>query len=216
MVRNALQQSLAWIRKDLLQLAESVGDATTAALGALVDHDRAAAERILTSDSEINALRASVERACLVTIATQQPAGRDARLLAGTLEVATELERMGDYAKHIARASLELGPLSVPEPIPRLVANVTQLLKRAMEAYLARDGAAATQLAQRGKIDGLCQQTREELMDRLSNDPVENRRVVGLLGVVHDLERFAQRITNICERTVLVSTGELVEFDSQE
>jgi phosphate transport system protein len=148
----------------------------------------------------------------MILIATQQPMAHDLRLLASLFEVISELERMGDYAKGIAVINLRMGNEPLLKPlvdIPRMAAKGTDMLHRALAAFVAEDAETARLIpAEDDDVDHLYEQTYRELMTYVMADPKNIERANWLLWVAHNLERFADRVTNICERTIFIVTGE--------
>jgi phosphate transport system protein len=188
------------------------------AVEALKKRDLTAARRIHEVDTKINAKRYAIEEQVMILIATQQPMARDIRLLASILEVAGELERMGDYAKGIATINIRMGNEPLLKPlidIPRMAQKGADMLHRALTAFINEDVKAARTIpAEDDEVDQLYTQVYHELMVFVMQDPRNIERANFLLWTAHNLERLADRVTNICERTVFIATGELKEIDS--
>jgi phosphate transport system protein len=217
MTRERLDAQLAQHRNDVLFIGSMVEQATLAAVDALKRRDVAAAKRIYADDEKINRKRFETESAALITIATQQPMAHDLRILAAVLEVITELERMGDYAKGIARICINIADEPLLKPlidIPRMAEKTVDMLQRALEAFVHEDAAAARLIPEEDdEIDDLFKAVQHELVQIMIADPASVDRANHLLWAAHNLERMADRVTNICERTVFVATGEMTEFD---
>ncbi len=217
MTRERLDRQLNELRDDILFLGSMVEQATLAAVDALKRRDTAAARRIYADDEKINRKRFETESAALTTIATQQPMAHDLRILAAVLEVITELERMGDYAKGIARICINIADEPLLKPlidIPKMAEKTVDMLQRALEAFIREDAEAARLIpAEDDEIDALFTAVQRELIDIMIADPTSVDRANHLLWAAHNLERMADRVTNICERTVFVATGEMTEFD---
>jgi phosphate transport system protein len=141
---------------------------------------------------------------------------RDLRVLASTLEVATELERIGDYAKGIANICLLMGkepPIKPLVDIPYMAEKSSDMLHRALAAFSVMDAETARQIPPEDDlIDGLYNQVFRELITYMISDPSTIDRANYLLWAAHNLERSADRVTNICERTIYVATGEMKEI----
>jgi phosphate transport system protein len=156
----------------------------------------------------------------MVLIATQQPLAHDLRLLASILEVSAELERMGDYAKGIATINIRIGGEALLKPlidIPRMAQKASDMLHRALTAFINEDVEAARAIpAEDDEVDDLYKQVYRELMTFIIAEPKDIDRANYLLWAAHDLERFADRVTNICERTVFIVTGENKEIASSD
>jgi phosphate transport system protein len=150
-------------------------------------------------------------------IATQQPMARDVRLLAAVLEIVTELERIGDYAKGIGKINLLLGNQPLVKPlidIPRMAEISLNMLHRALGAFVAGDVEAARAIPKEDDlVDQLYNQVYRELLTYMIADPSTIDRGNYLLWAAHNLERMADRVTNICERTLYMVTGEMSEMD---
>jgi phosphate transport system protein len=175
-------------------------------------------KRIIDQDQLINEKRFAIEADCLVAIATQQPMASDLRILAAILHIITELERIGDYAKGIARISLMIGNEPLMKPlidIPRMAAQARSMLHEALQAFSRRDVELARSIpAHDDVIDDLYNQVYRELMTYVLADPRHIEQTNYMLWVAHNLERSADRVTNICERVLFAVTGELVELNS--
>jgi len=185
---------------------------------ALKKRDVDASRRIQETDLQVNAKRYAIEEQVMVVIATQQPMAHDLRLLASILEVSGELERMGDYAKGIATVNIRMGNQPLLKPlidIPRMAQIGADMLHRSLTAFIAEDVEAARIIPQEDdSVDQLYTQIYHELMMFVIQDPKTIERANWLLWVAHNLERVADRVTNICERTVFVATGEMKEIES--
>jgi phosphate transport system protein len=186
---------------------------------ALKARDLEAALCIYNGDKKVNEKRFEIENSTMITIATQQPimAG-DLRLLASIMEVTSELERMGDYAKGIANICLMMGnqkPIKPLIDIPRMADIAVSMLHRALNAFIEKDIETAKVIPQEDDVvDALYQQVHRELMTYVLADASIIDRADYLLWVAHNLERVADRVTNICERTIYIVTGKLEEIDT--
>ncbi len=216
MPRQVLETELQNLKTQVLQLGGMVRQAMLDAIEALKQRDVGAAERIMQADSEINALRFDIERAALIVIATQQPLAHDLRLLASILDIAGELERMGDYAKGIAKINILMGDQPLLKPLidlPRMAEIATAMLQDALEAFVNDDADTARTIPQRDdEVDALYNQIYRELITFMIQDPKTIDQANYLLWAAHNVERMADRVTNICERTVFTVTGEVAEL----
>jgi phosphate transport system protein len=217
MTRERLDKQIRKLREDVLLLGSMVEQATLQAVEALKNRDLAAARRIYAEDAKINRKRFDIESATLITIATQQPMAHDLRILAANLEVITELERMGDYAKGIAKICMDIADEPLLRPlthIPKMAVIAADMLHRALAAFVTEDAAAARAIPREDDaIDELFKLAQRELFDFMVSDSATVDRANHLLWAAHNLERMADRVTNICERTVFIATGEMTEFD---
>lgn len=220
MTRETLDRHIKKLKNDTLLLGSMVEQATLDAVEALKQQDVQAARKVYAGDEAINRKRYEIENECLITIATQQPLAHDLRVLAALLEISTELERMGDYAKGIARIAINTANEPLLKPlidIPRMAEIATQMLHRALEVFVAENAELARAIpAEDDQVDALYIQVYRELITHMIADPSTIDRANNLLWAAHNLERLADRVTNICERTVFVATGEMLEFDASD
>lgn len=193
-----------------------IEEALVASVTVLKARDFPGSRQLIAADSAINERRYAIEGEALTLIATQQPMAGDLRVLAAILEIAGELERMGDYAKGIARINLMIGPQPLIKPLldlPAMAQRVSELLRQALQAFARRDAEAARALARRDdEIDDLYRQVYRELVVRILEDRSIIEQANQLLWAAHNLERAADRVGNLCERVVYTVTGEFVEL----
>jgi phosphate transport system protein len=220
MPREAFERELHSIQDDLLLLGSMAQQALADSIEVLRNRDEQGAKRIIRDDQAINEKRFAIEADCLALIATQGPMAGDLRTLAAVMEIVTELERIGDYGKGIARISLLMGSGPLLKPlvdIPRMQQKAVDMLRRALDAFIRRDVALARAIPQEdAEVDALYNQIYRELLTFMMADPRTIDRATPLLWVAHNLERAADRVTNICERVVFTVTGEMNELDVKE
>jgi phosphate transport system protein len=220
MVRESFERELQRLQDEMLVLGSMVENAIIESVEILKRRDAEGARRLIVGDRVINEKRFAIEADCLVLIATQQPLAGDLRTVAAVLEIVTELERMGDYAKGIARINLMMGEKPLLKPlidIPRMAEKVRDMLHRALDAFIRRDVDLARAIpAEDEEVDGLYNQVYRELLTFIMANPRTIDQATYLLWVAHNLERTADRVTNICERVVFTVTGEMMEMDSEE
>jgi phosphate transport system protein len=219
-MRKTFESEIQQLKDELLLLGSMVEQQILDSVEALKKRDIEASRQIYKTDSQINAKRYAIEEQVMIVIATQQPMAHDLRLLASILEVSGELERMGDYAKGIATVSVRMGDQPLLKPlidIPRMAQKGTDMLHRALTAFINEDVDAARLIpAEDDEVDGLYIQVYHELMMFVIQDAKTIERANWLLWVAHNLERVADRVTNICERTVFIATGEIKDIDSSD
>jgi phosphate transport system protein len=218
MARETLDRRIRSLLDQIDVIHELVEAATKNSLQALMTHDIEMARRIYLEDSAINTLRFNLEGDCMITIATQQPImATDLRKVASILEVVNELERMGDYAKGIAKICVLLGEHPQIEPardLERMGEITVKMLCRAVQAFLQSDIQAARAVPQEDDlVDEMYNKIYRDLALIMANDPALIDEANHLMWAAHNLERMADRVTNICERTIYVSTGVLEEID---
>ncbi|MGE5379123.1 MAG: phosphate signaling complex protein PhoU [Bacteroidota bacterium] len=220
MVRKTFESEIQQVKDDVLILGSMVEKALLDSVEALRKRDIKAAEELFQADNEINKKRFEIENHLMILIATQQPMAHDLRLLASTMEIISELERMGDYAKGISNINLRMGDTQLLKPlidVPRMAQKGVDMLHRALTAFVNEDVEASQKLpVEDDEVDALYNQIYRELMTFIIADPKNIERANWLLWVAHNLERFADRVTNICERTIFIATGELTEVKSSD
>ena len=218
MLRKTFETELQQVKDEVLVLGSMTEQAILNSVEALKKRDLKAAQRLLEADRDINKKRFEIEHTLMILIATQQPMAHDLRLLASTMEIISELERMGDYAKGIANINLRMGDTALLKPlidIPRMAQKDVEMLHRALTAFVNEDVEAAREIPMEDdEVDALYNQIYRELMTFVIQDPTTIERANWLLWVAHNLERVADRVTNICERTVFIVTGENKEIGS--
>jgi phosphate transport system protein len=215
MARASFDIQLHQLLDDLLQLGGMVEKTIAKSLTALEDRDLQAAEQVIKDDDLIDHLRFELEDRCVELIATQQPMAGDLRVLITILHIAVELERMGDYAEGIGKISLMIGQEPLLKPlidIPMMAEKASAMLKRSLEALVNRDVVTATAVCNSDdEVDNLYDQVYRDLLDIMIKDPASVQRATYLLWVAHDIERIADRATNIAERVIFLVTGKMTE-----
>lgn len=213
MPRKSLDHELQIIRDELLLLGSMVETALIESVTVLKDHDMERSRVVYANDAQINAKRFDLEGQIIVTIATQAPLLFDLRFLASAMNICTELERIGDYAKTIARINLISEGISIPRLLSiayEMGIKTSDMLHRAMTAFIHTNSPSATRIiVDDDIIDAMYNNLYSELMDYVIHGAHHMERANYLLWVAHNLERAADRVTNICERTIYVETGEL-------
>jgi phosphate transport system protein len=220
MIRKTFENELQEVKDEILVLGSMVEEAILASVDSLKKRDIQAARNILKADRDINKKRFEIENKLMILIATQQPMAHDLRLLASSMEIISELERMGDYAKGIANINIRMGDQPLLKPlidVPRMAQKDVDMLHRALTAFVEEDVEAAEQIPMEDdEVDALYNQVYRELMTFVISDPKAIERANWLLWVAHNLERVADRVTNICERTIFIATGELKEIKNSD
>ena len=219
-MRAAFHKKLREIQDDVLAMGSMVSKATLRSIDALKNRDLELAHQIITDDQKINGKRFEIEEKCIQLIATQQPMASDLRTIIAILSITTEIERIGDYAAGIARIAILIGdepPLKPLVDIPRMAERTVDMLQRSLDALLNRDAEAARKIAAEDDlIDHLYDQVFRELLVFMAEDPKTITRATRLMWVAHNLERAADRVTNICERVVFIVTGKMEEIGASK
>ena len=220
MLRKTFENEIQQVKDDVLVLGSMVEQAILSSVEALKKRDVKASQEIFEADKEINEKRFAIESKLMILIATQQPMAHDLRLLASTLEIISELERMGDYAKGIANINIRMGDIPLLKPlidIPRMAQIGVDMLHTALTAFVNEDIEGAKSIPVRDdEVDALYNQVYRELMTFVIQDPKTMERANWLLWVAHNLERVADRVTNMCERTIFIATGKMEEIKSTD
>lgn len=217
MPREDLDQQLNMLQQEVATLAGVVEKAVLRAVDSLKRRDLEASRQVVAEDDYIDQKRFEIEDRCIDLIATQQPMARDLRSIIALLHIGVELERMGDYAEGIAKISLMMGdapPLKPLIDIPRMADKATAMLRDSTDSLLNRDLVKAQHVCQSDDdVDELYDQVYRELLLFMIQDPTTIERATYLLWVAHDLERIADRATNIAERVIFLVTGKMVEIN---
>jgi phosphate transport system protein len=216
MTREHYGELLRQLDDEVLQMGELVADTIGRCVDALESRDVDMAQRLIAADSRIDENRYDVENKAIVLIATQQPIAGDLRLVAAVLTIATELERIGDYCEGIAALTLRMAAEPVEGNLNeiRAMAEITQqLLRQSLDAFRNRDVEAAGEVwMQDDRVDDLYEEVFRKLIAEMGADKSTIRRGTFLLWVAHNIERMADRVTNIAERVAFVVTGDVAEF----
>lgn len=217
MTRKNFHFRLKSLQDEVLILGGMVENALAEAIDTLKARDMVGAQRLISDDQHINEKRFAIEEQVLTLIATQQPVAKDLRILAGMLEITTELERMGDYAKGIAKINLMIGEgvLIIPlTGLAQMAAKAGDMLHRALDAFIRCDADLARSIAvEDDRVDDLYNQVYRKLLESIMADPKNTDQVTFLLWAAHNLERTGDRVVNICERVVFTATGDMRELD---
>lgn len=211
MPRQEFDRQLREIQQNILILGSMAAKAVERAVDALRGRNATLAQAVIDDDNQIDELAYSIEERALLLIATQQPIASDLRVISAVIAISGELERIGDYAEGIAKLaliSLDEPPLKPLIDIPRMAELSLDMLRRSLDAFMAHDVDTARAIWQEDDIiDALQDQIYREMLTYMLEDPGKISRATHLLWVSHNLERIADRVTNICERTIFVVTG---------
>ncbi len=215
--RALFDRELTDLRDNILYLGGMVEMAIEMSIQALREQDEDLARQVIAGDEEINDRRYDIEEQCVRLIATQQPAAGDLRAIVAAIHIVTELERMGDHASGVAELAIRLADQPHLKPlidVPRMAEIDREMIHASLDAYFERDPALALETAKRdAEIDGLDDQVYRELLTYMLSDPTTITRATYLLWVTHNLERIADRVTNICERVIYMCTGKMEELN---
>ena len=214
MLRSDYERDLSSLQADLAEMATHVEQATRRALNALENQDLELAQQIIDEDDHIDRLQDALENKCVMLMATQQPMAIDLRALMSAVHIGVELERMGDYAEGIAKICLRIGDQPLLKPlidIPRMAELALTMLNESLQCHANRDEWQARKVCKDDDaVDDLYNQIYRELLTYMLQDPRNIERATYLLWVAHDLERIADRATNIAERVMWLVSGHTV------
>jgi len=217
MARELFSQKIQQIKDEILLLGSMVEQATLDSVTAFKHRDLEAAKSIIEDDQTINDKRFAIENAIMILFATQQPLAHDLRLLSAMLLISNELERMGDYAKGVAHNAIRLGISDIPIPIrdiEKMAELGVNMLHRSLSAFVNENMELAAKIPDEDDlVDDLFNKSYRSIVNVMVANPSMIDDASFLLWVVHNLERFADRTVNICERTLFIVSGEMMEMD---
>jgi phosphate transport system protein len=217
MTRALFEKQLSEIQEDMLVLAGMVASAVERSVHALRERDLELARRVITDDVKINDKRYEIEELCLEVIATQAPLAGDLRTIVSVLHITVDLERMGDHAEGIAKVALMLAddvPIEEYVDIPNMAQITTKMLLSSIDAFKDRDAAQARAICDMDdEVDTLYDRVYRKLIGIMGEHPDRVEQAIHLSWVAHNLERIADRVTNICERVVYLVEGRILELN---
>lgn len=220
MLRATFDKELQSLEDQIVTLGSEVEENIVRATEALLQRNHELAQELITADIKVNEQRIQIGLGCLSLIARQQPMAGDMRLIASIIEIVGELERIHDYVKGIGKISLMLGKReilpAIAELLPQMALHARDMLHRSLDAFTNRDAALARRIpASDNKVDALYNRIYREIITYVSQNPAEVEHANRLEWAVHNLERSADRVTNICEWIVYMVDGVYVEMDSE-
>jgi phosphate transport system protein len=215
--RAIFERELKELQDDVLLMGSMVDKQIARAVESLKQRDFEAAREIVLADLEVNQKRFRIEEQAIQLIATQQPMASDLRVIVAVLNIIVDLERMGDHAEGIAKITLKHEDVPLLKPlidIPRMADKARTMLRFSLDAFIARNAEEAAEIAARDdEVDALYDQVYRELLTYMIQDPSNLERATWLLWAAHNLERIADRVTNICERVVFLVDGHMQELN---
>jgi len=219
-IRTTFHKKLREIQDEVLVMGSMVEKALMSSVKALKDRDLGLAQQIVTDDVKVNQKRFEIEERCIQLIATQQPMASDLRTIISALNIVSEVERIGDHAEGIAKIVLMIGdepPLKPLIDIPRMTEKTVDMLHRSLDTFVKGDADTARKIVtEDDEVDNLYNQVFRELLTFMAEDPKTITRATRLIWVAHNLERSADRVTNICERVVYMVTGKMEEIGASK
>jgi phosphate transport system protein len=216
MPREHYSRHLRELQDDVLVLGSMVGKAIERSTEALKKRDLDLARQVIADDGNINSKRFEIEEKCIELMVTQQPMASDLRIIVAVLNIIVDLERIGDHAEGNAKIAIAIGdepPLKPLIDLPRMAQKTVEMLHRSLDAFIEHDAEAARKVSDEDdEVDHLYDQVFRELLTFMAEDTRTITRATRLIWVAHNLERSADRVTNICERVVYVVTGKMQEM----
>jgi phosphate transport system protein len=217
MTREAFEKQLRGLQDDVLIMGSMVEKAIQRSIEALRNRDVSLSNSVVADDVAINAKRYEIEEKCIHTIALQAPMAADLRVILAVLFIANELERMADHAEGIGRINLMLGEEPLPRPLGDIVEmgdRANDMLRRSLTAFVDRDAEAARLICDEDDaIDALYDRSYHAFIQEIVRTPADVQRITYMIWTSHNLERIADRVTNICERVIFMVTGHLEEIN---
>ena len=214
--RESFDRHLHELQDELLVMGSMVEKALERAMEALKNRDLELARQVIADDAKINRKRFDIEEKCIELIVTQQPIASDLRIIIAVLNIIVDLERIADHAEGNAKIAVMIGnepPLKPLIDLPRMCQKTIDMLKRSLDAFINRDAEAARRICDEDdEVDNLYDQVFRELLTFMAEDSKTITRATRLIWVGHNLERSADRVTNICERVIYVATGKMEEI----
>ena len=211
MPREGFHNRIKELERDVLHMGEVVIEAINRSVEALGSLDAKQAKWVIDNDAKVNAQRWALEDKCVDLIALQQPVATDLREIIAILSIVRDLERMGDYAEGIGKIVLLHGDQPLVRPLiylPQMTEKAVSMLRRSLEAFVNRDADKARQICiEDDEVDRLYDQAYHDLLNRMIEKPAVITRATYLIWAGHNIERIADRATNISESVVYLVTG---------
>ncbi|MGA9524331.1 MAG: phosphate signaling complex protein PhoU [Myxococcaceae bacterium] len=209
---KAFEHDLRELREKLLAMGARVERQVADSMRALTERDSSLAEKVKVSDQELNRLEVDIDNLCRKVLALRQPAASDLRLITTALKIVTDLERCGDLGVNIAERAIDLNtapPLKPYHDLPRLAEVVQHQVKRALDAFVHGDAAAAEQVLKGDDLaDALFLKIFNELLQFMMEDTKNIRRATHLMFVAKHLERIGDHALNVAEMVIYMVRGE--------
>jgi phosphate transport system protein len=220
MTREHLDNLIDQLMDEVIVLESMVREAVLESVKSLMTQDKNLSKKVSKNDKNINEKRFEIENECLITIATQQPMASDLRILASILEIITELERIGDYGKGIAKITRKVKGHDILPPmeyLPDMTNEAVDMMQKAVKAFVEGDIETARAIPKRDEIvDKNFNQIYRGLIKFMTKNPDKAEIANHLQWAAHNIERMADRVSNICERTLFIETGSIYEIEESE
>jgi phosphate transport system protein len=218
--RESFDKLLREDKDEVLVMGSMVAKALGRSVEALKKRDLNLAHQIIADDTKINEKRFNIEKKSIELIAAQQPGVSELNAMVAVLNIITELERIGDYAAGIAKIVVMIGdepPLKPLIDIPRMCDITIEMIQNSLKSFIENDPKRAIQVIGMDEVvDSIYDQIFRELLTFMMTDPKTINRATRLIWVAHNIERAADRATNICERVVYTVTGKMEEIGASK
>ena len=205
------------LRDALTTMGQQVERGIRGSVRALAEHDVNGAELVLRDEDTVNRMHHDIDDSCLRLLATEQPVATDLRQIVGTLNVISQLERVGDLTVHVARVAQRLASEQLIKEliaIPLMADETCAMLRDSVRSFVTQDSALAEQVSARdNKVDEIYSQLFRELLTYMMETPRNITQAASLLFVAKQLERVGDHTTNICEAAIFVITGKHVDLN---
>lgn len=207
------------IRSRVLSLGGLAEDQIQRAVKALLEADSELAERVIVDDYKVNSLEVSIDEECTQILALRQPTARDLRLVVAVIKTITDLERIGDEAKRIARHAIDLAS-HYPKrnqltELAELAVQARTLMRDALDSFARMDVDAALRVAQRDKqVDSVYESIMRQQITYMMEDPRAIPVSLGIMWSARSLERVGDRACNICEYVIYYAMGKNIRHIS--
>jgi phosphate transport system protein len=214
-LHSKLDRDLVSLRDDVLRLSDMTDKAISGSVNSFNELDINLATDTIANDARLNSLRYQIEQQGYHMLAMQQPTARDMRAIIAAIHIAVELERIADYAAGISKLTLKLSNAHVFKPtsdFANMVQVIREMLTATLDAYINWDASLAYKTFKRDdEVDEMAEKTYTHLVAVMGKESKTIESCTYMLWIAHNLERMADRVTNICERVIYMVTGELVD-----
>jgi phosphate transport system protein len=209
-----LERDLERLQQRIVGFAGMVEEAIYKAVQAMQEHNRDQAEEIIAGDEDIDRAENDITEDCLKLLALHQPVATDLRRIATTLMITTDLERMGDLAKHLAEAAVVLSAPPVPTPpkLSRMTEIALTMVRQSLDSFVNLDSQLARRVVRMDdEVDQLNDDLIAELTAAMKQSPDMVEPGLTLFAATRQLERIADHATNIAEDVIYLIEGEIVK-----
>ena len=209
-MRSRFDEQLAELNHELISMGALCERAIAMAAEALIKEDPHLAQQVIPLDDEIDQKERSVESMCLKLLLHQQPVARDLRQISAALKMVTDMERIGDQAADIAEIMgyLGTGHGELCAPIAQMARETIRMVTESVDAFVESDLEAADAVIQHDDVvDGLFNQVKKAMIDRIAEDPQQGEYIVDLMMIAKYFERIGDHAVNIAEWVVFSVTG---------